>query len=298
MNDMSKNFIMITPAKNEEKFLPHVINSVVNGSYAPVLWLIIDDGSSDSTLSILQAYCDKYKFIRYISLNDSSGKERDLIFHYSVICRDGFKEAIDLAKLENIEWDYIGLLDADTIVTKEYFDKLLDRMEKNKKIGLASGNIHLCLDGKIKLVRVLKDVPSGTGRVWRKESFIETDGYIVSQAPDAVSMAKIKIKNWETARFSDYVAYQLRHTSSASGLWKGYEIRGKATYYLNCHPLLVIGRGLTYAFQLKFYLILPFLIGYLESWRNNDPKSDDSDVIKYYGCRRFNELIKNAIGLK
>ena len=46
---MHEGYIIITPAKDEEENLPNLISSIVKQSIQPLLWLIVDDGSVDST---------------------------------------------------------------------------------------------------------------------------------------------------------------------------------------------------------------------------------------------------------
>ena len=50
---------MIMPVKDEEKIICDVIESIINQTVKPVLWLIIDDGSTDSSPKIIQPqqYC-------------------------------------------------------------------------------------------------------------------------------------------------------------------------------------------------------------------------------------------------
>jgi len=289
---MGREFIMVTPAKNEDKFLSRVIESVVTSSLTPKLWIIVDDNSTDNTSDIVKEASEKYGYIKLFSLNEKH--ERDLTFHYSYVCRKGFNYATQLAQKNRVNWDYIVLLDADTLIEPRYFEGLLNEMEKNPKIGIASGDLNTLKNGKEKNVKVFGDIPSGTARVWRKRCFYETGGYSITQSPDSISMVKAKLKGWETVRFREYKAYQLRETSSAEGMWKGYIIRGKSTYYVNYHPLLVIGYGLSYMLQYRFYLVIPYYLGFLESVMKKESKIDDEEIKNYFRHKRLNE-IKNIL---
>ncbi|HSH65911.1 MAG TPA: glycosyltransferase family A protein, partial [Bacteroidia bacterium] len=48
------NYYVITPAKNEEKFITFTLDSMVNQLLKPVKWIIVDDGSSDRTKEIVE----------------------------------------------------------------------------------------------------------------------------------------------------------------------------------------------------------------------------------------------------
>lgn len=284
-----RNLIMVTPARDEEDFLKRVVDAVVQSSVRPRLWVIVDDNSEDETSEIARQAISEHDFIRLIRLDDSS--PRDIAYRYSYVCALGFEYCISIADDMGLQWQYMGLLDADTLVEQTYFEKLIDKLAIDPSVGLASGNVHVFANNRTRRVRAFPDKPSGTARIWRKECFLETGGYGRSQAPDSVSTVKARLRGWGTARYCDITAYQLRETSSASGSWKGYVERGRATHFLDCHPLLVIGRAGSYAIQRRFYLVLAYFAGYLSAVLKKEEKIDDGDVRAYYRIMRIRELV-------
>ena len=58
--------LIITPACNEERSLPQLIKSVVNQSFLPLEWIIVDDGSKDNTSNVIQKAAVKYSWIKYL----------------------------------------------------------------------------------------------------------------------------------------------------------------------------------------------------------------------------------------
>jgi glycosyltransferase involved in cell wall biosynthesis len=284
---------MVTPAKNEEQFLPKVIDSIDSSSLIPDLWIIVDDNSSDNTPNILSKYKSKCPYIEIYTLNEPH--PRDLSFHYSYVCNKGFDKAIRLAQEKGIQWEYIALLDADTIVSPDYFYNVLKEMNINKKIGISSGSVHLLKDEDIHYVKILEDIPSGTARVWRRKCFEETGGYMITHAPDSVSRIKARIEGWDTFRFGEYEAYQLRETASASGLWNGSVVSGKSAYYLQKNPILVFLNSLDRALKKPHYTMLPFLYGYIISFLKRDPQIDDDEIKHYFRYTRLFELASKYI---
>jgi len=284
MND----YIMVTPAKNEEAFIQKVIDSVVMSSSVPKLWVIVNDSSTDKTLNILAENSKKYDFIKILSLTEDH--ERDLTFHYSFVCKRGFEYVLKLAEEQNIDWEYIFLLDADTILERNYIEGLINEMNCNLNLGIASGNVHILKSGNIDSEYLLNDIPFGTARVWRKKCFFETGGYQITQAPDAVSMVKARLRGWKTFRFDNYTAYQLRYTSSAQGLFIGYATRGKTVYYLNKNPLLVLMHAVQFSIEKPHYTSIFFLYGYFLSVFKNERKIDDDEIRHYFYVTRLREL--------
>jgi glycosyltransferase involved in cell wall biosynthesis len=283
------NFIMVTPAKNEETFLPKVIESIASSTLTPNLWIIVDDNSSDKTPHILRDNAQLYDFIEVLTLTEEH--PRDLAFHYSYVCRMGFNYVTRLAQERGIDWDYIVLLDADTIVDSDYFENVLNEMNNNYKIGISSGDVYSLKNEKKIRVKSFGDIPSGTARVWRKKCFYDSQGYLITYAPDSVSRVKARIKGWDTVRFEKYRAYQLRDTSSANGLWRGSVVTGESAYYLNKHPFLILLLFISYSIKRPFYTGIPFIYGYLMSLFKRNDQIDDTEVKDYYWNKRLKEIV-------
>ena len=53
MKTNNLQYLLITPARNEEAFLELTIQSVLKQTVRPVRWLIVSDGSTDRTDEII-----------------------------------------------------------------------------------------------------------------------------------------------------------------------------------------------------------------------------------------------------
>ena len=49
-----KKYIIITPVKNEEKYIRYKLDSVIAQTVLPEEWIVVDDGSSDNTSVIVE----------------------------------------------------------------------------------------------------------------------------------------------------------------------------------------------------------------------------------------------------
>ena len=280
------NYFIITAAKNEEKDLPNTIHSIEKQTIKPILWVIIDDGSTDKTPQIIENVKKKNKWIRSIQLKES---KRDLSIRYATICNIGFDYGIKYCNKNKLTYEYIGIVDADMSLESTYFENLIKEFENDSKLGIASGgtwvseNERLCLR---------EDIPSGGHRLWRKKCFEDTKGYSLTYAPDSVSNVKAKIRGWNVKRFEEYKATQARMTCSAEGLWKGWKKNGESAYYLNAHPLYVVARAIRYLFKSPNYIGIAYFIGYINSYVNQIEKSDDEEIKYYYRYIRPKEIKK------
>ena len=50
------NYIIITPFKNEEKYISKVLDSVMNQTILPKSWILVNDSSSDKSVDIVREY--------------------------------------------------------------------------------------------------------------------------------------------------------------------------------------------------------------------------------------------------
>ncbi|OIK55894.1 glycosyltransferase, partial [Oenococcus oeni] len=106
---------IIIPAFNIEKYISQSINSMVNQTYHNLEIIVVDDGSTDSTASIVKALALNEKRIRYIyeknsglSVARNSGLEianGEFVYFFDgddLFSTDGIKKLVDLSEKINI----------------------------------------------------------------------------------------------------------------------------------------------------------------------------------------------------
>ncbi len=280
------DYILVTPCKNEEESLPNVAESVINQTVQPKLWVIVDDGSTDRTPSILKEITAKYNWVRTIRLNETS---RDLGIHVAHVYRKGFDDAIQYCTDHDINYSYIGVVDADIILESNYFEALIRKFEKNSKLGICSGHIGNIVNEKVIWSNYRDDLPSGGGRLWTKKCFKETEGYLLTCSPDSVSNVKAKIKGWETKHYGDISAVSTRPYASAEGQWVGYKKLGSNNYFIGYTPLHILLKGISLFYSKRSYfktgIGVAYMYGYFRDYFKNKPRIDDKEVRTYYNKR-------------
>lgn len=282
-------FILITPLKNEEKFIKKTASTVIGQTIKPSLWVIVDDGSTDSSPEIIDELEMEYSWIKSIHLPEHP---RDLTFHISSVCKTGIDFAIDYSIQNSIEYQYIGLLDADTLLEKKYYEKMIHEFENESSLGIASGCLidwtedcdiiseeDWCL---LKKNSANRDTPRGSGRLWRKKCYDETGGCPIEPTWDTISNIKAENRGWKIAQYDQIRALQLRATSGAEGVWKGYISKGHTAYYLDRPFLLVFGGVVYFSMNKPYFQGIPYLIGYLSSVIKRDPQIQDEEIILYW----------------
>ena len=283
-------YVLATPAKNEEKNLPMLIQSILEQTIMPAIWVIVDDGSNDGTHGIIRAAQEEHGWIQSASVREHP---RDIGRHYAQVCNEGFNFAIKYCEDHNTPYEYIGLVDSDMTLESDLFEKLIKEFEKNPRLGVASGTVYNNINNELIPEGAREDVLMGSPRLWRKKCFEETGGgYLISYSADAVSNVLAKLRGWEVKRFEKIRAIQARKTSSAEGLWKGYNVNGKSDYFRNYHPLFVISKGLKRLFKSPYYIGIAYLYGYLSGVLRRMDKIDNEEIKDYYYHQKHKEIIE------
>lgn len=99
---MDKCVSVVVPCYNEEQALPYFIQEIqqvaaqMATKQVELEILLINDGSRDSTLTLLRQYAKEYQNVRYLSFSRNFGKE-----------------AAMYAGMEHARGDYVAIMDAD-----------------------------------------------------------------------------------------------------------------------------------------------------------------------------------------
>ena len=195
MND--DRFVLVTAAYNEEKFIDGVLQSVVRQSVLPAKWIVVSDGSTDATGTIVRGYAAKYPFIELLNL--SNAHKRNFGAQVNAI-NEG------CARLKSLKYRYIGNLDADISFDSGYFAELLKRFEENSQLGLAGGAITEEVRGSFRQRRHNSaDSVAHTIQLFRRECFEAIDGYLPLRygGPDWHAGVVARMRGWQVQSFDD-----------------------------------------------------------------------------------------------
>jgi glycosyltransferase involved in cell wall biosynthesis len=276
----SRNYIVVTPCKNEGENLPGLVASMVAQTIKPVLWVIVDDGSTDDTPRITQEAAEKYEWIHVLRLDEGA---RDLGLHYATVVKTGFDHVISYCKENNLEYRYLGNLDGDLTLPSTFYENLMTEFEKDPELGIASGGTkHIIIGDRVRYAKVSVNEPSGGHMLIRKRCFMECGGIPLSYSIDSVLKAKARIKVWKTRRFEENVATEIRDVHAAEGYWKGFMHKGESSYYLNINPFHVIAIVVRYSFRKPYYIGIAYLTGYLYSLVRGKERINDPEIRRYF----------------
>lgn len=202
------NYVLFTAARNEECYIENTVQCVIAQTMWPKKWVIISDGSTDRTEEIVSQYAKKYDFIKLIRVEPM--RNRSFASKVNAI-RKGSEH------LKNIDYDYIGNLDADVSFEPYYYESILKKFQENPKLGIAGGMLFEFCNGKwIRQVTSSSLSASGPVQMFRRQCYVDIGGYIPMRVggEDAVAEVSARMHCWNVQTFSDLKVLHLRRTGT------------------------------------------------------------------------------------
>lgn len=275
----SRAYVLATAAYNEGKLIEGTIQSMISQRCRPAKWIIVSDASTDNTDEIVSRYAAQYDFIQLLRLTDD---------HPRNFAAQAIAINAGIERLEAMDYDFIGNLDADVTLEPSYFERLLAKFDADPQLGLGGGAIcEKCPDGVFR-GRPGNSVSSVAHAVqlFRKACFEMVGSryaLLPYGGPDTFAEVSARKAGWRVESFEDLPVFHHRPTGSAGGVLRGYFRQGKMDYSLGTLPSFEIlkvlkrfhakPRGLGAAARLA---------GFLLSYCRREKRAVSNDFISYF----------------
>ena len=281
-----KSYVLVTAAYNEEAFIETTIRSIVDQTYRPRRWIIVSDASTDRTAEIVARYAECNDFIELVKITDDH--PRNFAAQVNAI-------NTGIARLQHLQYDFIGNLDADVSFDRDYFARLLLKFEGNPRLGLGGGFVHdKCGDGKFRN-RTWNSVNSVAHAVqlFRRGCFEATGAYVPLPygGPDSHAETTARMKGWEVESFPDLVVNHHRPTGSAGGVLKSLLRQGKMDYSLGYLPLFEVFK-LASRMPSKPYVVgaITRFAGFIGSYWRRDKRAVTAEFMAFLRSEQRSRL--------
>ncbi len=278
-------YVLISPARNEEKNIEKTIQSMINQTHLPLKWVIVNDGSTDSTASIVRRYLPKYGWIEMIEMP----MRRDRSFAAKV---NGFNGGYE--KVKHLDYEIIGNLDADLSFEKDYLEFLMRKFAEDLSLGVA-GTIFKEEGGYSSDTDSFEGQTHVAGgcQLFRRKCFEQVGGYIPNRAGgiDWIAVTTARMQGWKTRSYREKWFFHHRSlgTAERSVLASGFSY-GEKDYYLGGHPVWELFR-VFYKMTKQPYVIggAALGLGYLWALLCRTPRPVSDDLMKFH---RREQMVK------
>lgn len=276
------NILIITPARNEEKNLPKLyeslFNTVIKNEFK-IFWKIIENGSDDQTYRISSGF-KKTEYLDIEVESISGSKSYTVGTFLSNLLADAYDR-----HGKAIEYSYVGIFDADIYFKSNYIQKLIEAFDIDKDLVLTSGkgimnNKH---DGEP------DDHVRGNARLWRE---------------DFISKRKIpREMNWDSiSKFHAYIDHKKAYPIDEKYFCREMGVNqnsqnfyGFSAFYRGVSSRFALLKGIR--MSLKGEGGISYLMGFFGNKFFKKEVSPDSELKKYVREYSINK-VKSIFRLK
>ncbi|MEX2209224.1 MAG: glycosyltransferase family A protein [Myxococcota bacterium] len=270
---MPRSFVVITPTRDEERTIEATIRSMLAQSARPLRWVIVNDGSTDRSAEIVEKHLPDNPWIELVTRPDRGHRALG----------GGVVEAfnVGLARVRELDWDYLVKLDADLEFGASYFANLLRRFAANPRLGMASGKTFLIRNGVKSIEYCHDEHVRGPAKMYTREVFEAIGGLEAVRGWDMIDETKAQMLGFETRSFVEEEILHLRPIDArqANVVRSRYEM-GKLYWFLGYHWAYHFVRCLRSALQ-DFPLGIggaALFAGYLVAALGRSPRYDAAYV--------------------
>ncbi len=224
-------YILVTPAKNEERFIETTIRSVIAQTKLPERWVIVDDGSADRTAEIVESYAERHPWIEFVR------QPKRLDRNFAAKAR---AVHAGLERVRSLEFEVLGNLDADVSFGPHYLEFLTQKFSDDPELGVAGSpfteegydSFQDSFEGE--------DFVTGACQLFRYRCFQEIGGYVPNRAGgvDWIAVMTARMKGWKARSFPEQRFHHPRPSGTAErSVWWAFFAHGEKDYYLGGSPL-------------------------------------------------------------
>ena len=268
--------------------MERTIRCVLAQSHKPLRWVIVNDGSTDRTAEVAEGYAKEVQFIQVVQARQGgehafSSKARAF--------------NIGLEQVRELNYEFVGNLDADISIEPNYFAALIAALERNERLGITGGKIYTKVGDRFLTSDNNPESVAGAVQFFRAECMKEVGpGYLPLPygGIDAAAEIIARMKGWTVEKLAGNPVYEHRQTgtASASPLFASFRL-GRRFHSL--------GYGFLFFSLRCFYRIgdppvvvgsLAMILGYLESMVRRRPISLPADVVSYLRREHREKLLR------
>jgi poly-beta-1,6-N-acetyl-D-glucosamine synthase len=284
---VARSLLLISPCRDEARYMRRTLDSVIGQTLRPALWIIVDDGSTDDTPGILAEYREKHAWIRVIRRED---RGRRAVGPGVIEAFYAGYNAVDPGQFE-----YVCKLDLDLDLPAGYFERLIERMETDQRLGTCSGKAYFPdpATGRLISEGCGDDTSLGMTKLYRTRCFQEIGGFVRQVMWDGIDCHRCRMMGWRACSWDDS---ELRFVhlrpmgSSQVSLWTGRKRHGRGQYFMGTGPLYMIASALHRATRRPLLVGgLAMLVGYFGAMLTRAPRYPDAEFRRY--LRRYHRLV-------
>ena len=282
----SPSYAVVSPVRNEAKYLQLTIDSMLLQTIKPAHWIIVNDGSTDETGRIAEAAAFSVPWITVINRSDRGFRKAGS----GVV--DAFYEGHRL--IEGKPFNYIVKLDGDLSFAPDYFEKCFEHFDACERLGIAGGTVCINLAGAIEVESKVdpRFHVRGATKIYRWACWQDIGELVRMPGWDTMDEVKANMLGWVTLTLSDLRIVHHRPTGAAYGAWRDRVKNGLGCYIMGYHPLFMFLKSIRRITERPYVVgSCGLLFGFIKGYVSRAPRIQDKPLIKYFRRQQMSRLL-------
>lgn len=280
------NYYIVIPTYNEEKFIALTLQSIVEQTVLPSKVVVVNDGSTDKTVEIVNSFVEKYSFIAAVN------KSSDAIHLPGSKVIQAFQKGLETL---DDNYDIMVKIDADLIFPSNYFETIIQHFQSDERIGMVGGFCYIEKNGDWILENLTdKDHIRGALKAYRKETFLQIGGLKPAMGWDTVDELLCKFYNWKVVTDESLHVKHLKPTGASYNKAARYK-QGEAFYSLGYGFFITAIASLKLALRKgKPLLFMDYIKGFWKAKAAKKPllvTDEQAKFIRNYRWKKIKEKL-------
>jgi len=263
---------IVSPCRDEERTLERTIACMQAQTRPPARWVVVDDGSRDSTPEILARAAREIPWLRVVRRADRGFRK----LGGGVI--DAFYEGLGSV---DVDYDFVAKMDVDLEFSPRYLERLFEEFDRDPSLAAASGKVYRLEGNRLVEEFMIDEMVAGQFKLYRRDAFERIGGFVREIMWDGIDFHRARIAGYRTASIEDpelRILHLRLMGSSDRNVLRGRLRWGRGQWFMGSSLPYVVASGL-FRMREKPYGIGGLLIiaGYLRAALARDARYGDPE---------------------
>lgn len=232
------SYAIVSPVKDEAERLELTLRSVCAQTHRPCRWVIFDDGSSDGTRELAEAWAEREPWITVVSAvaigADGERARGGRVVRAFERGRAFLREPHEL----------VVKLDGDIELPPDYFEQVARAFARDPRAGIVGGRVFVPgREGRWVPERVGRHTVHGAIKAYRVACLADFGGLRPSMGWDGIDEYGAKARGWKVIPLEDLHVRHHARRGSKQHWWRARVEEGRGARYMGYLPAFVVARS-------------------------------------------------------